>query len=53
MPTIGVVSAIIKHGRILLTQREDLEVWCMPGGAVEDAESLEQAAARGVGRDRP
>ena len=46
MPTIGAVVAIIQHGRILLTQREDSAVWCLPGGAVEDGESLEQAAAR-------
>jgi ADP-ribose pyrophosphatase YjhB (NUDIX family) len=46
MPSIGVVVAIIQHGRILLTKREDSDVWCLPGGAVEDAESLEQAAAR-------
>jgi ADP-ribose pyrophosphatase YjhB (NUDIX family) len=46
MPSIGVVVAIIHHGRVLLTQREDLEVWCLPGGAIEDAESLAEAAAR-------
>jgi ADP-ribose pyrophosphatase YjhB (NUDIX family) len=46
MPTIGAVVAIIQDGRILLTQREDIEVWCLPGGAVEDGESLAQAAAR-------
>lgn len=46
MPTIGAVVVVIEHGRILLTQRDDLEVWCLPGGAVEDGESLEEAAAR-------
>ncbi|MEP7190901.1 MAG: NUDIX domain-containing protein, partial [Roseiflexaceae bacterium] len=46
MPTIGAAVAIIENGRILLTQRDDLEVWCLPGGAVEDGESLEEAAAR-------
>ena len=46
MPAIGAVVAIIENGRILLTQRDDFAVWCLPGGAVEDAESLEQAAAR-------
>jgi ADP-ribose pyrophosphatase YjhB (NUDIX family) len=39
MPSIGVVAVIIQHGRILLTQREDFAVWCLPGGAVEDTES--------------
>lgn len=46
MPAIGAVVAIIENGRILLTQRDDFAVWCLPGGAVEDAESLEEAAAR-------
>ncbi|HEU5097974.1 MAG TPA: NUDIX domain-containing protein [Roseiflexaceae bacterium] len=46
MPSIGAVVAIIRHGRILLTKHEDFEAWCLPGGAVEDGESLEQAAAR-------
>jgi ADP-ribose pyrophosphatase YjhB (NUDIX family) len=46
MPSIGAVVAIIQQGRILLTKRDDFAVWCLPGGAVEDAESLEQAAAR-------
>jgi ADP-ribose pyrophosphatase YjhB (NUDIX family) len=46
MPSIGVVIAIIQAGRLLLTQREDFEVWCLPGGAVDDGESLAQAAVR-------
>ena len=46
MPSIGVAIAIVESGRILLTQREDSEVWCLPGGAVDDGESLAQAAAR-------
>jgi ADP-ribose pyrophosphatase YjhB (NUDIX family) len=46
MPTVCVVAAIIQQGRILLTQRDDFACWCLPGGAVEDAESLEAAAAR-------
>jgi ADP-ribose pyrophosphatase YjhB (NUDIX family) len=46
MPTIGAVIAILHRDRILLTKRDDLDVWCLPGGAVEDGESLEQAAAR-------
>jgi ADP-ribose pyrophosphatase YjhB (NUDIX family) len=46
MPTIGTIVAILEQGRILLTQREDSAVWCLPGGAIEDGVSLEQAAAR-------
>jgi ADP-ribose pyrophosphatase YjhB (NUDIX family) len=46
MPAIGATVAIIENDRILLTQRDDFAVWCLPGGAVEDAEALEAAAAR-------
>jgi ADP-ribose pyrophosphatase YjhB (NUDIX family) len=31
---------------VLLTQRRDFEVWCLPGGEVEAGESLAQAAIR-------
>ena len=46
MSTIGVLAIILEKGRILLTQRDDFADWCLPGGAIEDAESLEEAAAR-------
>ena len=46
MPSIGVDIAIIRDSRIVLIKREDFEVWCLPGGAVEDGESLAQAAIR-------
>ena len=46
MVNLGVNVAVIDDGRVLLTQREDFEVWCLPGGAVEDGESLAQAAIR-------
>ena len=46
MPGLGVNTAIIREGRILLTLRPDWEVWCLPGGSVEDDESLAQAAIR-------
>ncbi|MEZ4637208.1 MAG: alginate lyase family protein [Caldilineaceae bacterium] len=45
---LGVNVAIIQDNRILLTQREDFEVWCLPGGGVEAGESLEEAARREV-----
>jgi ADP-ribose pyrophosphatase YjhB (NUDIX family) len=46
MPTFGVTIAIIQDRQILLTKRSDFPVWCLPGGAVDDAESLAQAAVR-------
>src|SRR5919202_1058485 len=46
MPELAVNIAIMHAGRILLTQREDFEVWCLPGGAVDDGESVADAAVR-------
>lgn len=46
MPTVGVMLAIVQGDRILLIQREDFEVWGLPGGMVDAGESLEQAAVR-------
>ena len=46
MPVININTAIIKDGKILLTKREDFEVWCIPGGAVDPGESVAQAAIR-------
>lgn len=46
MPTIGATIAIMQDGRILLTRREDFEVWCLPGGAVDPGESVAQTAIR-------
>jgi len=48
MPTLGVTVAVIYSNQILLTKREDFEVWSLPGGVVEDAESLAQAAVREI-----
>jgi ADP-ribose pyrophosphatase YjhB (NUDIX family) len=46
MPTLGVNVAIIHDGQVLLILRSDFPVWCLPGGAVDDGESLAQAAVR-------
>ena len=46
MPTLGVNIAIIQNGEILLTKRRDFPVWCLPGGGVDDGESLAQATIR-------
>ena len=46
MPAITVNVAVIHENRVLLTKREDFEVWCLPSGGVEEGESLAQAAVR-------
>ena len=43
---LGTSVAILKENKILLTKREDFEVWCVPGGGVDEGESLPQAAIR-------
>jgi ADP-ribose pyrophosphatase YjhB (NUDIX family) len=45
-PELGVSVAILQAGKLLLTQREDYEIWCLPGGGVELGETLVQAAMR-------
>lgn len=46
MPGFGATIAIIDNDRILLTKREDFEVWCLPGGLTDNGESLAQTAVR-------
>lgn len=46
MMKVGVNVAIIENGKILLTKREDFEVWCMPGGGADAGESIGEAAVR-------
>ena len=46
MPNFGVGVAIFAGEKVLLTQREDFEIWCLPGGALEDGESFAQTARR-------
>ena len=43
---LAVNIAIMREERLLLTQREDFEAWCLPGGHVDFGESLAQAAKR-------
>ena len=46
MTALGVNIAIMHNGKLLLTKREDFEVWCLPGGGVDPGESVAQAAVR-------
>jgi ADP-ribose pyrophosphatase YjhB (NUDIX family) len=46
MPNVAVNVAVIHEGKILLTKREDFEVWCLPSGGVEEEESLAEAVIR-------
>jgi ADP-ribose pyrophosphatase YjhB (NUDIX family) len=48
MLSIGVAVAILKDDSVLLTKREDFEVWCLPGGQLDENESMSQAAIREV-----
>ena len=45
------VAVIDATGRVLLTRREDFEVWCLPGGSGEEGESLAKAALREVAEE--
>jgi ADP-ribose pyrophosphatase YjhB (NUDIX family) len=46
MPGLGVSVAVFEGARVLLTRREDMPVWCLPSGGVEDGESVAEAATR-------
>jgi glycerol-1-phosphatase len=48
---VGVNVAIIHNEQILLTKREDFGVWCLPGGHVDDGESVAQAAIREIAEE--
>jgi len=46
MANVVVNVAVIYEGKILLTKRDDFQVWCLPSGGVEEGESLAEAAIR-------
>jgi len=46
MSTLSVNVAVIDDNKVLLIKREDFPIWGLPGGGVEDGESLAQAAIR-------
>ena len=43
---LGANIAIIDNGQILLTKREDFEIWCLPGGHIDTGESIAETAIR-------
>lgn len=43
---VGACVAIIENDHVLLTKRKDFDVWCLPGGLVEENETVVQAALR-------
>ncbi|MBZ0299231.1 MAG: NUDIX domain-containing protein [Anaerolineae bacterium] len=46
---LGVACAVIDdEGRVLLSHRDDLNVWNLPGGRLDSGEALDEAAAREV-----
>lgn len=51
MPLAVNVAVIDAASRVLLTRRDDFQVWCLPGGAVEEGESLAAAAVREVAEE--
>lgn len=51
MSNFGVHIAIIQEGRVLLIQREDFEVWGLPGGIIDPDESIAEAAIREAGEE--
>lgn len=45
-PRLGVNAVILDRNRILLLQREDFHIWCLPGGLLELGESAAQGVIR-------
>jgi ADP-ribose pyrophosphatase YjhB (NUDIX family) len=48
MPSFAVAAVVLGPAGVLLMKREDVEAWTVPGGRVEDGESLAEAAVREV-----
>ncbi|MEA1977398.1 MAG: NUDIX domain-containing protein, partial [Chloroflexota bacterium] len=46
LPPIVVSVAVLRDGQVLLTMREDFQVWCLPSGGVEFGEPVADAALR-------
>lgn len=48
MSTLGVEVVVIQSDKVLLTLRSDVPFYCLPGGGVEDGETIAAAAVREV-----
>jgi ADP-ribose pyrophosphatase YjhB (NUDIX family) len=46
MPALTVNVAVLHENQVLLTKRDDFEIWCLPSGGVEEGETIAQAALR-------
>lgn len=46
MATFGVNVAVLQDNQVLLIKRRDFPVWSLPGGAIDNGESVAQAAIR-------
>ena len=44
--SLGATAVVMRDGKILLTKREDFEVWCLPGGHTDPGESVAETARR-------
>lgn len=47
-PEFGALAVIKDGDTVLLTKREDFEVWCLPGGGIDSGESAAEAVIREV-----
>ena len=50
MPNITVCVIIIEEFKVLLTKRDDFQIWCLPSGGLEDGENILEAAVREPGK---
>lgn len=48
MQTIGTNVVIIRSNQVLLVRRTDFDIWALPGGGVDNGESIEFAAIREI-----